>query len=168
MKQLLILTILLSFNTFGKNLEKTNGSKIDLKSFSGKPVLIVNIATQCGYTPQLDALQKLHKKYSSKGLVVIGVPSNDFGGQTPETNEGVKKFCKLNYGADYIISKKTIVKGEKKHPVFKTLISQDNDKEISWNFEKFLIGKKGKLIKRYRSNVKPTSKEITQEIENLL
>tara|TARA_Y100000385_G_C13028436_1_gene609567 strand:+ start:488 stop:991 length:504 start_codon:yes stop_codon:yes gene_type:complete len=167
MKLFLILS-LLSFNIFAQDLMKSSGGKISLKDFKGKPILVVNIATQCGYTKQLENLQKLHKKYESKGLVVIGVPSNDFGGQTPESDIEVKKFCKLNYGATYTIAKKTTVKGKKKDSFFQSLIDQDGGKEISWNFEKFLLGKDGKLLKRFRSSVKPDSKEITSEIEKML
>jgi len=164
----LILLSLLSFNVLAQDLQKSNGDKISLSDNKGKPVLIVNIATKCGYTPQLESIQKLYEKYQSKGLVVIGVPSNDFGAQTPESDDGVKKFCQLNYGATYTISKKTVVKGKDKHPFFKNLISQDNNQEISWNFEKFLIGKNGKLVKRFKSNVKPDSEEMKKAIEELL
>lgn len=165
MKNLIILILLTSFNSFAQDLVKANGEKISLK---GSPTLVVNIATRCGYTPQLEGLEALYKKYQGKGLKVVGVPSNDFGSQTPESDKDVKKFCKLNYGATYTIAKKIVVKGGKKHPFFKSLISQDGEGEISWNFEKFLIDKNGKLIKRFRSSVAPNSKEIAQAVEKLL
>lgn len=165
MKAFIMFLALVSTSVFAKDLVKADGKKIDTK---GSPTLIVNIATQCGYTPQLEGLETLYKKYKDKGFKVVGVPSNDFGGQTPESDKEVKKFCKLNYGATYTIAKKTVVKGDAKHPYFKSLIKQDGNGEISWNFEKFLIDKNGKLVKRYRSNVKPTAKEITNAIEKML
>lgn len=142
---------------------------MDLSQYKGKPVLISNIATKCGYTPQLEGLESVYKKYKDKGLVVIGIPSNDFGGQTPEDEEGVKKFCKLNYGVSFPLTAKTVVKGEKKHPLITHLLSQsDNKDEIAWNFEKFLLDKDGKVVSRFKSSVKPDSKEITEKITSIL
>ncbi len=142
---------------------------MDLKQYKGQPVLMVNIATQCGYTPQLDGLEKLYNQYKAKGFVVVGVPSNDFGSQTPESNEGVKKFCLLNYGVSFPLTEKVVVKGDQKHPLIANLISQSSDKkEIGWNFEKFLIDKEGKLVERFSSSVKPEDKELTEKIASLL
>lgn len=149
---------------------KTIGGKaMNLEDYKGKPVLLVNIATQCGYTPQLKGLEALHKQYKDKGLVVLGIPSNDFGGQTPENNEGVKKFCLLNYGVSFSLTEKAVVKGDKKHPLIASLIEQDGkNTEIAWNFEKFLVDKNGKLVGRYGSSVKPNDKELTDKITSLL
>ncbi|NCN95823.1 MAG: glutathione peroxidase, partial [Bdellovibrionales bacterium] len=127
------------------------------------------IATKCGYTKQLEGLEALYKKYKSKGLVVVGVPSNDFGGQTPENEGEVKSFCKLNYGVTFPLTEKVVVKGEKKHPLFKDLIAQsEGAKEVSWNFEKFLLNRDGKVMARYLSKVTPESKELQKAIESLL
>ncbi len=153
----------------GQKINNIGGKPMDLTQYKGKPVLMVNIATKCGYTPQLEGLEALYQKYKDKGLVVVGIPSNDFGGQTPEDNEGVKKFCKLNYGVSFPLTEKAVVKGEKKHPLIANLISQsDNKKDIEWNFEKFLIDKNGQLVERYGSSVKPEDKELTDKIVSLL
>lgn len=168
MKNLLLILSLISTQAFALSITKNNGDTVKLEDLNAKAILIVNIATQCGYTNQLDNLEKVHKKYKDKGLVVIGMPSNDFGGQTPESDSEVAKFCKLKYGASYTLSKKTPVKGDNKHPLIASLIKQDGEGEIRWNFEKFLLNKDGKLVKRFRSGVKPDSEEITSQIESIL
>ncbi len=139
----------------------------DLKD---KVVLVTNIATQCGYTGQLDDLEALYQKYKSKGLILLGVPSNDFGGQTPEGNEEVAKFCKLNYGVTFPLSFKQVVSGEGKTELIKKLISSDPKKmgEIKWNFEKFIVDKSGNVVGRFRSDTKPLSEDITKLIESKL
>lgn len=145
------------------------GDQLKLDAYKGKPVLVVNIATQCGYTPQLKGLETLYQKYKDKGFVVVGVPSNDFGGQTPEDNKDVKKFCELNYGVTFPLTAKTVVKGDKKDPWVTSLIQQSKDKkEIGWNFEKFLMGPDGQLVERFSSGTKPEAPELTQKIESLL
>lgn len=156
---------------YDKKITIIDGAKKEttLNEYKGKPILIVNIATQCGYTKQLDALEKVYEKYKGKGLVVLGIPSNDFGGQTPEGDEDVKKFCKLRYGVTFPLTTKQIVKGEGKHPLVQELISADGKKEeIAWNFEKFLLDKNGKLVGRYKSAVTPDSAEVTSAIEKAL
>lgn len=156
-------------NFYKQNIKTIGGKKMDLSAYKGKAVLVVNIATKCGYTPQLDGLEKLYKENKEKGLVVVGIPSNDFGGQTPESNEGVAKFCKLNYGVSFPLTEKAVVKGDKKHPMIAELISQSSNKdEIGWNFEKFLVDKEGKLVERYGSSVKPNDKALTDKIAALL
>lgn len=167
MKVLLMITCFFFMGAKNMNsieLEQTDGKKISLKEYTGKPVLIVNIATRCGYTGQLDNLEKVYKEYSSKGLIVLGLPSNDFGGQTPEDNKEVAKFCRLKYGATFPILKKAKVTGVDKHPIIKALLDKTNGKEISWNFEKFLIDKKGNVT-RYSSSVKPDSDEMKKAID---
>ncbi len=154
----------------GQELKLIRGEDLKEADLKGKVVLLTNIATQCGYTGQLDDLESLYQKYKEKGLIVIGIPSNDFGGQTPEGNEEVAKFCKLNYGVTFPLTHKQVVSGNEKTPLFQTLLKEDPKQmgEIKWNFEKFLIDKQGKLIARFRSDTKPLSKEITQVIENQL
>lgn len=177
MKTLLLFLVSLTLITptalakdfYQQNIKSIGGKKMDLKAYKGKPVLVVNIATQCGYTPQLDGLEKLYQLYKEKGFIVIGIPSNDFGGQTPEDSVGVAKFCKLNYGVTFPITEKIVVKGEKKHPLITSLISQSPEKEeIAWNFEKFLIDKDGHVVGRYKSAIKPDDKQLTDKISALL
>lgn len=145
------------------------GKPLKAEDFSGKVVLVVNIATQCGYTPQLTGLQKLHDQFAAKGFAVLGVPRNDYGGQTPEAAPAVEKFCQLNYGVKFPLTEKAATKGKDKHPLFAQLFEQSSDKkEIAWNFEKFLVGKNKKLIARFASSVDPMSDSIVQAIEKAL
>jgi glutathione peroxidase len=137
------------------------GVAMDLNEYKGKVILVVNIATRCGYTGQLDGLEKIYKKYKDKGLVVLGVPSNDFGSQTPEGNDEVKRFCKLNYGVSFPLTAKAVVKGPEKDPLFKWLTKTENgEKEIGWNFEKFLVDRSGKLVNRFPSGVEPEEAQL--------
>jgi glutathione peroxidase len=148
-------------------LNTTDGKKITLDSYKEKTVLIVNIATRCGYTGQLADLETIFAKYKSKGLVVIGLPSNDFGSQTPEDDKNIEKFCRLKYGTSFPILKKSKVTGPEKHPLIKELLAKTNGAEISWNFEKFLINKDGSVT-RFLSGVSPTSKTFTDYLAKSL
>jgi glutathione peroxidase len=141
------------------------GNKIKFSDYKGKKILIVNTASQCGYTPQYDELQKLYDKYGGK-LVIIGFPANNFGGQEPGSNSEIKVFCKRNYGVKFPMAQKVSVAGKDIHPLFKYLTAEAKkigtpDPVIKWNFTKFLIDEKGKLIKVFPSKVKPLSEEIT-------
>jgi glutathione peroxidase len=152
-----------------QKIKSIGGKQMNLSEYKGKPILLVNIATKCGYTPQLNGLEKVYQKYKDQGLVVLGIPSNDFGGQTPENNEGVKKFCKLNYGVTFPLTEKAVVRGEQKHPLIASLITQSsNKKEIGWNFEKFLVNKDGKLVERFGSSTSPEDAQLAKKIEGLL
>lgn len=145
------------------------GQTLSLKSYKGKTLLIVNIATQCGYTPQLEGLEKLYAKYKSRNFLILGFPSNDFGGQTPESAPEVKRFCKVKYGVNFPLMEKTTVKGPDKHPLFQALLSASEDSsEIKWNFEKFLVQKDGKVIRRFSSKIKPTDPSLVNAIETAL
>lgn len=174
MKKILSLILLsLSFTLFANEVYefklKTPGDEtLDLKEFKNKAILFVNIATQCGYTGQLDGLEKTYQKYKSKDLVVIGIPSNDFGGQTPESNQDVAKFCKLNYGVTFPLTQKMKVKGDDKSPLYNFLISKTEGNEVAWNFTKFLFDKRGNLVKRYESSIKPEDKNFIDDIEKIL
>jgi glutathione peroxidase len=141
------------------------GSIIDFSKFKGKKVLIVNTASECGYTPQYADLQKLHETYKSK-LVIVGFPANNFGGQEPGSNTDIKEFCKKNYGVTFLMAEKVSVKGNDIHPLFKWLTNKSEngvmDAEIKWNFTKFLLDEKGKLINVFPSKVNPNSEEITK------
>jgi glutathione peroxidase len=143
------------------------GSTIDFSKFKGKKVLIVNTASECGYTPQYADLQKLYETYKSK-LVIVGFPANNFGGQEPGSNTEIKEFCKKNYGVTFMMAEKVSVKGEDIHPLFKWLTHKSEngvmDAEIKWNFTKFLLDEKGKLIGVFPSKVNPNSEEITKHL----
>lgn len=142
-----------------------DGKEIDLSKYKGKKLLLVNTASECGYTPQYADLQKLYDKYKDK-LVVIGFPANNFGGQEPGSNEQIGAFCKKNYGVTFPMAAKVSVKGEDAAPLFKYLTEEAKrlgtpDPVIKWNFTKFLVDEKGKLVKVFPSKVNPTSEEIT-------
>jgi glutathione peroxidase len=148
-----------------------NGEETSLSEFQGNVLLIVNTASECGYTPQYEGLQALYEQYKDQGLVILGFPANNFGGQEPGTDNEIKKFCKVNYGVDFPMFSKVSVKGHDQHPLFKYLTSAENPDftgEIKWNFEKFLIGTNGELKHRFRSATEPQSQEITKAIEKEL
>jgi glutathione peroxidase len=142
-----------------------DGGTIDFSKYRGKKILIVNTASECGYTPQYADLEKLYEQYKSK-LVVVGFPANNFGGQEPGTNGEIKEFCKKNYGVTFPMAGKVSVKGEDIHPLFKWLTSKSEngvmDADIKWNFTKFLLDENGKLLAVFPSKVNPTSEEITK------
>jgi len=145
-----------------------DGGTIDFASFKGKKILIVNTASECGYTPQYEDLQKLYTAYKDK-LVIVGFPANNFGQQEPGTNEQIKEFCKKNYGVTFPMAAKVSVKGDDIAPVFKWLTTKSlngvMDAEIKWNFNKFLLDEKGALIAYFPSKVKPMSEEITSHLK---
>ncbi|MGO1648252.1 MAG: glutathione peroxidase [Sphingobacterium sp.] len=143
-----------------------DGEKRTLSEFKGKPILIVNTASKCGFTKQYKELQELHEKHGND-LVIIGFPSDNFGGQEFDTNEAIAEFCEKNFGVTFILSEKIDVKGEQVHPLFKYLTEADNADftgEIKWNFEKFFIDPDGKLLHRYRSKTNPLDEQILSQI----
>ena len=145
-----------------------NGKEFDFAQLKGKKVLIVNVASECGYTPQYTDLQKLHEKYKEK-LVLIGFPANNFGQQEPGTSEQILDFCTKNYHVTFQLMQKVSVKGDDIPPLFKWLTAQPNPDftgDIKWNFEKFLIDENGVLVHRFRSKVTPMSEEMISAIEN--
>jgi len=144
-----------------------DGKDTTLKAYAGKVLLIVNVASECGYTPQYSGLQALHEKMSGKGLAVLGFPCNDFGGQEPGSEAQIKSFCAENYKVTFPMFSKVSIKGEAKHPLYAALQSAVGG-EVGWNFEKFLIGKDGKVLKRFSSEVAPDSPELLQAIEAAL
>ena len=143
------------------------GQDRELSEYAGKVLLIVNVASECGLTPQYDGLEKLHEQYADKGLRVIGFPANEFGGQEPGTNDQIQEFCRTKYGVKFDMMGKVIVKGEGIHPLFAWLTSETGG-SIKWNFGKFLVGKNGEILARFEPNVEPTSPEIIQAIEKAL
>lgn len=142
-----------------------DGKTIDFTQFKGKKVLIVNTASECGFTPQYEGLQKLYDTYKNN-LVIIGFPANNFGGQEPGTNQEIQNFCKKNYGVTFPIAAKVSVKGNDIDPLFQWLTHKDEngvmDATISWNLNKFLIDENGKLIQHFSGKVEPMSEEITK------
>ena len=171
----IVLLILFASSAFAKSpiydigFETINGQKKTLADFAEKPILIVNVASQCGYTPQYAGLQLLHEKYKEKGLNIIGFPCNDFGGQEPGSNNEIEKFCKANYNVSFTLASKVKLRGEDAHPLYQFLQSEKTNPDffgsVKWNFEKFLIDGKGKVVNRFRQRVRPTSSEIVSSVE---
>ena len=148
-------------------LNSINGENISLSDYEGDLLLIVNTASECGFTPQYEGLQELYETYSDQGFKVLGFPANNFGGQEPGTDEEIAQFCEVNYGVSFPMFSKVSVKGEDQHPLFGYLTSAVNPDftgEVSWNFEKFLVDRNGNVIRRFKSNVKPMSDELTSAI----
>jgi glutathione peroxidase len=145
------------------------GEKLPLDRFKGKPVLVVNTASECGFTPQYAGLQKLWQRYKDRGLIVLGVPSNDFGGQEPGTEPEIAAFCTKNYGVDFPLTAKVDVVGAKAHPFYKWLASELGDAgQPRWNFHKYLIGPDGAIAGVFPSKVAPESLELGTAIEAAL
>lgn len=146
-----------------------DGNPINLSKYQGNVVLIVNTASKCGYTPQYKSLQALHEKYKDRGLAILGFPSNDFGQQEPGTDEEIATFCEKNYDVTFDMFSKVIVKGDKQCPLYKHLTSADTNPryagDIKWNFEKFLINRKGEIVNRWNSKVAPDSDEVIKAVE---
>ncbi len=144
------------------------GGTIDFSKYKGKKILIVNTASECGYTPQYADLQATYEKYKGK-LVIVGFPANDFGKQEPGTNQEIEVFCKKNYGVTFPMAAKISVKGDEKAPIYVWLTEQKynklKDSEVKWNFQKYLIDEQGKLIAVFPHRMKPTDAEIVAAIE---
>lgn len=156
-------------NVLNFTMKSLAGQDVNLEKYQGKVVLMVNVASKCGYTKQYAGLQKLHEKYAPQGLAILGFPANEFGAQEPGSDEDIATFCKKNYGVSFDMFSKIKVKGDGKAPLYALLTSGAGDDklagEIKWNFEKFLIGRDGKVVARYRSNVAPESEEFVKAIE---
>jgi glutathione peroxidase len=145
------------------------GQAVDLGRYQGKVVMFVNVASKCGYTPQYKGLQALYEKYGKDGLVIVGVPANEFGKQEPGSDAEIKEFCQKNYGVTFPMMSKVVVKGEGISPLYKHLTSKETNPNfggpIGWNFEKFLISRSGEIVGRFNSKVKPDAAEMAQAIE---
>jgi glutathione peroxidase len=156
----------------GFKVQGIDGKEIDLAQYKGKVVLLVNVASECGYTPQYKGLQELYEKYGKDGLVVIGVPSNDFGRQEPGSNADILKFCQSTYKVTFPMLAKVTVKGDDKVPLYKYLTGANTNPkfagEVGWNFEKFLIGRDGQVVGRFKSGVEPMSDELTKAVQKEL
>ncbi|WP_445725677.1 glutathione peroxidase [Flavobacterium sp.] len=146
-------------------IKSIEGKKIDLAAFKGKKILIVNTASECGFTKQYADLQKLHEQYKDK-LVIIGVPCNQFGGQEPGTLVEIQSFCQVNYGVTFLMTEKVDVKGQNQHPIYKWLTDKElngvENSSVSWNFEKYLLDENGNYLANFGSMVNPMSDKITK------
>lgn len=152
---------------FNFKVPSLDGSTIDFSQFKGKKILIVNTASECGYTPQYKDLEALYEKYKDK-LVIVGFPANNFGGQEPGSNADIKTFCQKNYGVSFPMAAKISVKGEDMAPIYKWLTTKSEngvmDASVSWNFNKFLIDENGKLVAYFPSKTEPMSEELVSKL----
>lgn len=149
-----------------------DGQEVPLAPYKGKVLLIVNVASRCGYTPQYRGLESLYTRYKDKGLVVLGFPSNDFGRQEPGTNAEIKAFCRNTYGVDFPMFEKIAVTGAEKDPLYKYLTEKETNPEfageVAWNFNKFLVDRKGKVVARFASQDYPEAENVVKAIEDAL
>jgi len=152
-------------------LPSIDGKPMPLSTYKGKVILMVNVASQCGYTPQYSALEAAYEKYKDRGFVILGFPANNFGAQEPGTNEEIKTFCSTKYRVTFPLYAKVSVKGDDKTPLYQHLTRDANPAvagEIKWNFTKFLVDRSGKVVQRFEPAVAPDSPEMTKAIEKLL
>ena len=157
-------------NIYDISVKDMDGKEVKLSDYKGKVLLIVNVASKCGYTPQYKGLEAIYQKYKDKGFEILGFPCNDFGQQEPGTNSEITEFCSTTYGVKFKLFDKIKVLGDDKDPLYARLINNSNteDGDIKWNFEKFLISKDGTIVARFRSKVTPESEEMTSAIEKEL
>ena len=149
--------------------EKNNGESYKLEQYKGDVMLIVNTASECGFTPQFEGLQKLYDEYKDQGFIILGFPCNQFGGQEPGSGEEAAQNCIINYGVTFPIHEKVDVKGDNQHPLFRYLTSQAKgmlSEKIKWNFTKFLVDREGNIVQRFSPQKKPA--QIEKDIEKLL
>jgi glutathione peroxidase len=149
-----------------------DGGPLDLQQFEGKAVLIVNVASKCGLTPQYAGLEQIHNRYKARGFSVLGVPCNQFGGQEPGTPEEIASFCSTTYGVTFPLTEKVDVNGAGRHPLYAELTLTPDDEgeagDVKWNFEKFLVGADGEVVTRFRQQVTPEAPELLSAIESAL
>ncbi|ADE40606.1 glutathione peroxidase [Candidatus Puniceispirillum marinum] len=156
-------------NAHDISFENIEGGTLDLAEFRGKVILLVNTASQCGFTPQYEALQAMWDNYRDRGLVVIGVPSNDFGGQEPGANSQIKQFCTINYGIDFPMTEKVAVTGSDIHPYYQWVLEAGGRLAMPrWNFYKHLIDQEGNFVTWFAATTAPDARKIRQAIEKLL
>lgn len=148
-------------------LKDIDGKPTSLADYKGKVLLIVNVASECGNTPQYAALEAMQKKYESQGFTVLGFPCNDFAGQEPGSADQIKEFCSKNYSVTFPLFEKLHVKGPEQHPLYAALTGKDSPVPgpIDWNFAKFVIGRDGKIITRFKASVKPDTQQVTSAVE---
>ncbi len=160
---------IMSKSFYDFSMKDLNGKEVSFSSYKGKKIMVVNVASKCGYTPQYEALQKLYSENSDR-LIILGFPANNFGGQEPGSNEEIKSFCSENYGVTFPMFEKVSVKGYDKHPIFRWLSDAGqngwNNEEPSWNFCKYVLNENGELIKYFPSKVDPLDQEIIDIINS--
>jgi glutathione peroxidase len=153
-------------------LKNIKGQDVKLSEYSGKVLLLVNVASKCGYTPQYEGLENIYRKYKDQGFVVMGFPANNFLGQEPGTDEEIMTFCTTKYNVTFPMFSKISVKGDKIHPLYRFLTSKETNPEfsggISWNFNKFLVDRSGKIVDRFGTREKPENEKVVQAIEQAL
>jgi len=154
------------------DLARLDGTDLDLLQYKGQAVLIVNVASKCGFTPQYTGLEHLQERFAEHGFTVLGVPCNQFGGQEPGTADEIATFCSVNYGVTFPLTEKVEVNGDGRHPLYQQLVEQaaadGSAGDIQWNFEKFLISADGEIVARFRPGVEPESDEVVSAIEAVL
>lgn len=164
-----MMTIAQSESFYNFKVNDIDGKEFSFEQLKGKKVMVVNVASKCGYTPQYEGLEQLYLEYKDKGFVIIGFPANNFGKQEPGTDEEIKEFCTLNYGVTFPMMSKISVKEDDISPVYKWLTTKDlngvSNSEVKWNFQKYLIGEDGKLDKVLYSKTEPGDKEIIDWIQ---
>jgi glutathione peroxidase len=155
-----------------EELRAIDGGRLDPAPLDGKTVLVVNVASKCGLTPQYEGLERLQRRYADAGFAVLGVPCNQFAGQEPGTREEIQQFCSATYGASFPMTEKLEVNGRHRHPLYERLTAMpDADGragEVEWNFEKFLISPAGEVVARFRPSVEPEDEQVTRAIERVL
>ena len=152
-------------------LPSIDGKPMPLADFKGKAILVVNVASRCGFTPQYTALESVYEKYKDQGFVILGFPANNFGGQEPGTNAEIKTFCSANYSVTFPLYGKVSVKGDDQTPLYKYLTTSANPSltgDIKWNFTKFLVGRNGNVVQRFEPQTTPDSPEVVAAIEKAL
>lgn len=151
-------------------LKDIDGKETSLKPYQGKVMLIVNVASKCGKTPQYAQLEQLNQEFQKDGLAVLGFPCNDFGGQEPGTNDQIKEFCSSKYKVTFPMFDKLKVKGAEKHPLYQVLSGPESPYpgDVKWNFGKFLVGRDGKILKRFEPGVKPDAPEVVEAVKEAL
>lgn len=155
-------------NIYDITVKNMNGEEVALSGYKGKVLLIVNVASKCGFTPQYEGLESIYKKYKDRGFEILAFPCNDFKGQEPGTNEEIIEFCRSNYGVTFTLFDKIKVLGDDKSSLYSKLIQYEPSGDIGWNFEKFIIDKQGNVTGRFKSKVKPDSEELISLIETEL
>src|SRR5580658_4474155 len=179
MKRLFVLMALLGMSAMAAEktvydftLNSIDGQPTSLSSYKGKVVMLVNVASRCGFTPQYAGLESLYEKYKDRGFVIVGIPANNFGGQEPGTNQEIKTFCTTKYNVSFPMMAKVSVKGSDITPLYAFLTDKtahpDTGGDIGWNFTKFLVGPDGKVIARFDSKVEPDSPQVTSAVEKAL
>ena len=180
-KKYVLLCVVMIFSLFNKtnasydkliydfSIKEINGSLINLLEYKDKGILLVNVASKCGFTKQYSGLQKIYEQYKEKGLIVIGIPSNQFGKQEPGTSEEIKNFCETNFNITFPLTEKTIVKGNEAHPIYQWAKENYGNSAVpKWNFHKILINRDGQIQKTFGSFIKPESEQLKKEIEKIL